>query len=356
MRYILILIFFFGFSVIGDVKQVKYEGIPLGVPLENFKYEPLIDPITGEPFYTPFSLTKYAEGHKGELTYRDGPKWMRWDYNADSTERVMRIEDFYVPYLKDNLKKRFKKIEMRKNGKVNDSLYLELKPLKNMLKLPKYDLHLQPEMKEKFMKIAKKNFLERRPYRIKKDEAGREMLLTGGASPYVPMDTPEGRGILTQISYIDTFYLDEIEKYGKIGEPVLVHSKKGEPWDAVDVPLLFKNKVVAVAHFWAYGAVDWPPRDNLEWDKYPFVDIEEGRKLIEEDIARQDEKEKILPFIQEIAYFEGGFSLFLCDEKKTIARWASSNTSRGTARVCFVAAILSDGEVLFINPMTKEVR
>jgi len=354
MRYMMIFVFFIVFFVFCDVKQVQYEGIPLGVPLEGVKYEPLIDPITGEPFYTPFALTQYAEGRKGEYTIRDG-KWIGWDYNADSTERVMRIENFYVPYLKDKLKKRFEKIKMRKDGKVNDSLYLNLKPIKGLIKLPKYDLHLQPEMKEEFMKIAKKNFLKRRPYRIKEDENGREMLITNAVDPFNYVITPEGK-VLTQLGYQDTFYLDDIEKYGKIGEPILVHRLKGEPWDAVDVPLLFKDKVVAVAHFWSYGAEAWVPKDNLEWDKYPFVDIEEGRKLIEEDVAKQYEKEKILPFIQEIAYFEGGFSLFLCDEKKTIARWASPNTSNGTARVCFVAALLSNGEVLFINPMTKEVR
>jgi len=354
MRYMLILVCFVSFLISCDVKQVKYEGIPLGVPLEGVKYEPLIDPITGEPFYIHFSQTKYAEGH--EIRYQGKPTWIKWDYNTDSTERVMRIEDFYVPYLKDILKKRFEKIEIRKNGKVNDSLYLELKPLKDVFKLPKYDLHLQPEMKEEFMKIAKKNFLKRRPYRIKEDENGREMLITGAVDPFFYVRTPEGKDSLVQLYYIDTFYLDDIEKYGKIGEPILVHRLKGEPWDAVDVPLLFKNKVVAVAHFWAYGAVSWVPRDNLEWDKYPFVDLEEGRNLIQEEIAKRYEKEKILPFIQEIAYFEGGFSLFLCDEKKAIARWASPNTSGGTARVCFVAALLSNGKILFINPMTKEVR
>jgi len=357
MKYTLFLILLLSISVCGgDLRQVKDGGIPLGVPLEGFRYEPLIDPITGEPFYVPLSLTKYAEECKGKLADRRYLKWIKWDYNTDSTQRVMRIRDCYVSYLKDLLKKRFEKIEMRKKGRVDDKLYLEFKPAKNRIKLPKYDLHLQPEMKEEFMKVAKRNLLKKHPYRIKKDEAGREMLLTGGASPYVPMDTPEGRGILTQISYEDTFYIYELEKYGKFGEPVLVHSTRGEPWDAIDVPYLFKGKVIAVAHFLAYGAAACVPRDNLDWGKYPFVDLEEGRNLIEKEIMRRYEKEKDLPNIKELAYFGSGTSPFIFDQKKTVAKWSSPNTLHGTAKVCFVAALLSNGEFLFINPMTKEVR
>jgi hypothetical protein len=357
MKYILILIFLSGISACArNIRQVKDGGVPLGVPLEGVKYQPLIDPITGEPFYLPFSLTKYAKGHEGETSYPNGPKWIEWDYNADSTERVMRISDYYVPYIKYLLEKRFKKIVMRKKGEVNDSLYLEFEPAKNRIKLPKYDLHLQPEMKEEFMKIAKKNFLKRHPYRIKTDENGREMLITGEASPYVPMDTPEGKLILTQMAYEDTFYLDDIEKYGEIGEPVLAHSVRGEPWDAVDVPLLFKGKIVAVARFLAYGAAALAPRDNLDWDKYPFVNLEEGKELIEKEIMKRYEGEKPLPDIQEIAYFGSGTSPFIYDEKKKVAKWVSPGGFRATAEVCFVAALLSNGEVLFINPMTKEVR
>jgi len=353
MRYILILVCFVSFSVLGDVKQVKHEGIPIGVPAEKSEYKPLIDPITGEPFFMPFSLTKYAEGHEVALSYQDGRKWIKWNYNADSTERVMRIEDYYVPYLKNVLKKRFEKIEMRKNGKVNDSLYLECDPL---LKLPKYDLHLQPEMKEEFMKIAKKNFLERRPYRIKENENGREILITNAVDPFSKIRTPEGKDSFVQLGYQDTFYLDDIENFGKVGEPVLIHCVRGEPWDAIDVPLLFKDKVAAVAHFLAYGGPACVPADNLDWDKYPFVDLEEGRNLIKEEIAKRYENEEILPSIEEIAYFGSGTSPFSCDEKKRVAKWVPTGGFRSTIRVCFVAAILSDGEVLFINPLTKEVR
>jgi len=355
MKYVLILIFLSGISTCSrNIRQVKDGGVPLGVPLEGIKYQPLIDPVTGEPFYLPFSLTKYAEGHEGETSYPDGPKWIEWDYNADSTERVMRISDYYVPYIKYLLEKRFKKIEMRKKGKVNDSLYLEFKPAKNIIKLPKYDLHLQPEMKEEFMKVAKKNFLERHPYSIKTDENGREMLITSQGSPYGYITTPEGKDSLVQLCYVDTFYIDEIEKYGKVGEPVLAHSTRGEPWDAVDVPLLFKGKVVAVARFLAYGAIALAPRDDLDWDKYPFVDLKEGRELIEKEITRRYEKN--LPDIKEIAYFGSGTSPFLCDKRKKLAYWAAPGRRGVTVPVCFVAALLSNGEVLFINPMTKKVK
>jgi len=357
MKYILILMFSLNISAHArNFRQAKDGGIPLGVPLEKseVKLPPFIDPITGESFYPP-SYTKWVEGCRGKLADRRHLRKIKWDYNADSTERVMRLRDCYVPYLKNLLKKRFEKIMVRRKGKVNDKLYLNIdKRIRPSLKFPKYDLHLQPEMKEEFMEIAKKNFLERHPYRIKKDEKGREMLITGEASPYVHSHTQNGKDTLTQICYEDTFYIDDIEKYGKIGEPVLVHSKKGEPWDAVDVPLLFKNKVVAVAHFSAYGAVALAPSDNLNWDKYPFVDLKEGRELIEKEIMRR--YEKALPDIKEIAYFGDGASPFICDEKKKVARWASPGHWGGTAGVCFVAALLSNGEVLFINPMTKEVR
>jgi len=361
MKYILILIFLSSISACArNFRIVKDEGIPLGVPLEKtmVKIPEIIDPITGEPFYLPLFLTKYAEGCKGKLADRRHLRWIKWDYNDDSTQRVMRIRDCYVPYLKDLLKKRFKKIEMRRKGKVDDKLYLDIdKRVRHHLKFPKYDLHLQPEMKEEFMEIAKKNFLERHPYRIKKDEKGREMLITGqGGSPFGYITTPEGKDSLVQLCYVDTFYIDEIEKYGKVGEPISVHSKRGEPWDAVDVPLLFKGKVVAVADFFAYGAVALAPRDNLDWDKYPFVDLKEGRELIEKEIMRRYEKEQDLPNIKEIAYFGSGTSPFICDQKKTVAKWASPGHWGGTAGVCFVAALLSNGEVLFINPMTKEVR
>lgn len=355
MKCILIFIFLSSISACArNIRIAKDGGVPLGVPLEGIEYQPLIDPVTGEPFYLPFSLTKYAEGHEGETSYPDGPKWIEWDYNADSTERVMRISDYYVPYIKYLLEKRFKKIEMRRKGQVNDSLYLEFKPAKNIIKLPKYDLHLQPEMKEEFMIIAKKNFLERHSYRIETDEKGRERLITGQGSPFGYITTPEGKDSLVQLYYQDTFYLDDIEKYGKIGEPVLAHSVKGEPWDEAEVPLLFKGKVVAVARFLAYGAIALAPRDDLDWDKYPFVNLEEGKELIEKEITRQYEKD--LPDIKEIAYFGSGTSPFLCDEKKKVAKWVSPGGFSATAEVCFVAAVLSNGKILFINPITKEVR
>jgi hypothetical protein len=122
------------------------------------------------------------------------------------------------------------------------------------------------------------------------------------------------------------------------------------------VPLYFDGKVVAVAVFNAYGAEALNPKDRLRWDKYPFVDLEEGRELIEKEIGKMYANKENLPEIDEITYFGAGWTPFICDQRKEVADWASPYHYGGTASVCFVAALLSDGEVLFINPMTKEVR
>jgi hypothetical protein len=352
MRCILILVLLLGFLVFAEVKPVYDGGVPLGKPLKEANYEPLIDPVTGEPLYVDYPYTKYAEMYEnpgvGDLF------WVEWDYNADSTQRVMRVGKGVSLHMKEDLlKKRFEKIKMRRKGKVKDNLYLKLE---EDIKFPKYDLYLHPEMKEEFIKVATKNFFERRPYRIMKDTKGREILVTGQASPYVFSYTSNGKDTLIQASYEDTFYLDEIEKYGKIGEPILVHAVLGEIGDEVEVPLYFDGKVVAVAVFNAYGAEALNPKDRLRWDKYPFVDLEEGRELIEKEIGKMYADKENLPEIDEITYFGAGWTPFICDQRKEVADWASPYDYGGTASVCFVAALLSNGEVLFINPITKEVR
>jgi len=352
MKYILILTFLFGFSVFGDINPVEDEGVPLGRSIDKPKRKSaVIDPITGKPLYEKYQYTKYAEIY--ENPEMGNLYWIKWDYNADSTQRVMWVKKGVSLYMKDLLKKRFEKIKMRRKGEVNDKLYLKMN---ERLKFPKYDLHLYPEMKDEFITAAKKDFFERHPYRIMEDTKGRKMLVTGQASPYVPSHTQNGKDTLIQVGYEDTFYLDEREKYGKEGEPILVHAVLGEIGDEVQVPLWFKGKVVAVAIFSAYGAEALAPRDELRWDKYPFVDLVEGKKLIEQEIVKRYTDEKNLPEVEEIAYFGAGGHFFVCDQRKEVADWASPDHFGGTAEVCFVAALLSDSEVLFINPMTKEVR
>ena len=99
----------------------------------------------------------------------------------------------------------------------------------------------------------------------------------------------------------------------------------------------------------------------IVWEscKPVFVDIDPvtlciNPELIEKEITRQYEKD--LPDIKEIAYFGSGTSPFLCDEKKKVAKWVSPGGFSATAEVCFVAAVLSNGKVLFINPMTKKAK